>query len=148
MSLAIIIVTITILDQFIKMKILDKLAPYKSIEVIKNFFYLTYVENTGISFGLFKGNRITFIILTIIVCIILFYFLYKFRNTNKVIAICIAFILGGAIGNLIDRIRLGYVVDYIHFTFFPPVFNLADAAIVCGAIALSAILVFSKNVGF
>ncbi|NLM42455.1 MAG: signal peptidase II [Clostridiales bacterium] len=141
-----IIGVITILDQFIKMKIVDKVMPHKSIEIIKNFFYLTYVENTGISFGMFKGKRIIFIILTIIVCIILSYFLIKFSKTNRVIAVCLAFIIGGAIGNLIDRIRLGYVIDYIHFSFFPPVFNLADAAIVCGAIALSIILIFNKNI--
>ena len=58
MYLAIIIGVITILDQFIKMKIVDKVMPHKSIEIIKNFFYLTYVENTGISFGMFKGKII------------------------------------------------------------------------------------------
>ena len=106
----IIIGAIIALDQFIKFKVIEEIMPYSSLEVIKNLFYITYVENRGISFGLFKGNR------------------------------------SGAIGNLIDRIRLGYVVDYIHFTFFPPVFNLADSAIVCGAIILSCLLIFNKNI--
>ncbi|MDF2521566.1 MAG: lipoprotein signal peptidase, partial [Clostridia bacterium] len=64
----------------------------------------------------------------------------------KLIGICLALIFGGAIGNLIDRIRLGYVIDFIHFRFFPPVFNIADSAIVVGAIALSALIIFTKEV--
>ncbi|HWQ29814.1 MAG TPA: signal peptidase II, partial [Negativicutes bacterium] len=60
--------------------------------------------------------------------------------------ICLSLILGGAIGNLIDRLRLGYVVDYLSFSIFPPVFNFADSAIVVGAILLSIILVFDKRI--
>jgi len=142
----IIIGAIAIFDQLIKMKIVEKITLYDRLEVIKNFLYITYVENTGISFGLFKGTRVILIILTLIVCLVLCYYVFKFHKKYVGIAVCLSFILGGAIGNLIDRIRFGYVIDYIHFTFFPPVFNLADAAIVCGAIALSSILLFSKNI--
>lgn len=142
----IIIAAIAIFDQLIKMKIVEKITIYEKLEVIKDFFYITYVENTGISFGLFKGTRVILIILTLIVCLVLSYYVFKFYKKYAIIAVCLSLIIGGAIGNLIDRIRFGYVIDYLYFTFFPPVFNLADAAIVCGAIALSCILLFSKNI--
>lgn len=142
----IIIGVVVFFDQLIKMRVAEKIMPYTSIEVIKNFLYITYVENTGISFGLFKGLRLVFIILTIIVCLVISYYIFKFYRNHIAVTACLALIVGGAIGNLIDRIRFGYVIDYIHFTIFPPVFNLADSAIVCGAIVLSGLLIFSKNI--
>jgi len=142
----IIIGAIIALDQAIKSKVIDKIMPYSNLEVIKNFFYITYVENRGIAFGLFKGNRVIFIVATSIISLILGFYIFKFSKKHVGITICLALIVGGAIGNLIDRIRLGYVVDYMHFTIFPPVFNLADSAIVCGAIVLSILLIFSKNI--
>lgn len=142
----IIIGVVVFFDQLIKMRVTDKIMPYTSIEIIKNFLYITYVENTGISFGLFKGLRLVFIILTFIVCLVISYYILKFYKKHVAVTVCLALIVGGAIGNLIDRIRFGYVIDYIHFTIFPPVFNLADSAIVCGAIVLSGLLIFSKNI--
>ncbi|WP_278308957.1 signal peptidase II [Lutispora thermophila] len=142
----IIIGAVIFFDQIIKIRVVEKIMPYESIEVLKNFLYITYVENTGISFGLFKGFRWVFIILTFIVCLILFYYVFKLYKRHIAMTVCLAFIIGGAIGNLIDRIRLGYVIDYIHFIFFPPVFNLADSAIVCGAIVLCGLLLFNKNI--
>ena len=142
----IIIGAIIALDQFIKFKVIEEIMPYSSLEVIKNLFYITYVENRGISFGLFKGNRTIFIILILIISLVLCFYIFKLNKRYIGITICLALIVSGAIGNLIDRIRLGYVVDYIHFTFFPPVFNLADSAIVCGAIILSCLLIFNKNI--
>ena len=142
----IIIGAIIALDQAIKSKVIDKIMPYSNLEVIRNFFYITYVENRGIAFGLFKGNRMIFIVATSIISLVLGFYILKFSKKHVGITICLALIVGGAIGNLIDRIRLGYVVDYMHFTIFPPVFNLADSAIVCGAIVLSILLIFNKNI--
>lgn len=141
-----IIIAVVFLDQFIKFQIVDKVMPYGRLEIIKDFFYITYVENYGIAFGLFKNKNLIFIISISIIILILCYYIYKFRKTHVVITTCIALIVGGAIGNLIDRIKLGYVIDYLHFTIFPPVFNLADTAIVCGAILLSIILIFDKSI--
>ncbi|HOE57893.1 MAG TPA: signal peptidase II, partial [Bacillota bacterium] len=69
-----------------------------------------------------------------------------FHNKSISVTVCLSLILGGAIGNLIDRIRMGYVIDYLSFTIFPPVFNLADSAIVVGAILLCLIIAFNKNI--
>jgi len=134
------------LDQFIKALVIERIMPVSTLEIIKGFFYITYVENRGISFGLFKGNREIFIVLTLVISLIMCYYIFKFYKRHISVTICLAFILGGAIGNVIDRIRFGYVVDFIHFTIFPPVFNLADSAIVCGAMALSAILLLNKDI--
>ena len=134
------------LDQFVKYRIIEKVMPCAGLEIIKNFFYITYVENYGIAFGLFKNNTLIHIISTSIILLIMCCFLFIYYKKNTAVAICISLIIGGAIGNLIDRIRLGYVVDYIHFIIFPPVFNIADAAIVCGAMLLSILLIFDKSI--
>lgn len=117
-----------------------------NIEIIKNLFYITYVENYGIAFGLFKNKNLFFLITNSIIIIALFYIIYRYYNKNILFTSCLALIAGGAIGNLIDRLKYGYVIDYLQFSFFPPVFNLADAAIVCGAALLSLLLFFDKSI--
>lgn len=142
---AVIAAAIVALDQIIKRYISSNLMN-GDITVIKNFFYLTYVKNYGIAFGMFQNKRLFFIITTSIIAVIVLFMIYKFYKINVLITFCLSLILGGAIGNLIDRVRLGYVIDYLHFTIFPPVFNLADSAIVAGAIFLGAVVVFDKNI--
>ena len=137
--------TVIALDQIIK-KVLVKALEGGSITVIKNFFNLVYVENYGIAFGMFKNKTMFFITTQSIISIFIAFMIYRFHNKSIPVTICLSLILGGAIGNLIDRIRVGYVIDYLSFTIFPPVFNLADSAIVVGAILLSLILVFNKNI--
>lgn len=136
---------VVVLDQIIK-NVLVKALENGSITVIKNFFYLVYVENYGIAFGMFKNKTLFFIITQCIISVLIAFMIYRFHDKSIPVAICLSLILGGAIGNLIDRIRLGYVVDYFSFTIFPPVFNLADSAIVVGAILLSLILIFNKDI--
>lgn len=133
-------------DQFTKSLVIERLMNNADITVIQKFLSFTYVENYGIAFGMFKDQRIFFIIATGLIAAVVLYFMFKTYKQYKLIGICLALIFGGAIGNLIDRIRLGYVIDFIHFRFFPPVFNIADSAIVVGAIALSALIIFTKEV--
>jgi signal peptidase II len=140
-----IVAAIIALDQFIKNFAVKALAD-GSIEVIRNFFYLVYVENYGIAFGMFRNKTLFFIIAISIISVFVAFMIYKFHNKSISVTICLSLILGGAIGNLIDRIRIGYVIDYFSFTIFPPVFNLADSAIVVGAILLSLILIFDKRI--
>ncbi len=145
MYLILTIAIIVILDQIFKFLIVKKVMLYTGVEVIKNFFYITHIKNHGIAFGLFKNRNTFFVISTSIVIVFLLYLTYKFYNKNIIMTYCLSFIIGGAIGNLIDRIKYGYVIDYLQFTFFPPVFNFADASIVCGAVVLSLLLFFDKN---
>ncbi|MHB1392069.1 MAG: signal peptidase II [Clostridia bacterium] len=136
---------VVVLDQIIK-NVLVKALAEGQITVIKNFFYLAYVENYGIAFGMFRNKTLFFIIAIIIISVLVALMIYKFYKVSIPVTICLSLILGGALGNLIDRIKLGYVIDYLHFSIFPPVFNFADSAIVVGAILLSLILVFNKDI--
>jgi len=106
----------------------------RSTPLIKNILHATYIQNTGAGFGILKGwNTILIFISLIIIGIILFYFDRIIKE--KSIHIPIALILGGAIGNLIDRIFLGYVIDFIDFRIWPA-FNIADSCITIGALWL------------
>ncbi len=134
------------IDQFSKYLIMQSVMLNGDIVVIKNFFYITFVKNFGIAFGLFQNSTTFFVIMNSIISIAVIYFLKRSYKKNRLVAVCLSMILGGALGNLIDRIRLGYVVDFLHFTIFPPVFNIADSAVVIGAFALSAIILLNKDI--
>ncbi len=141
---------ILIVDQWTKYVIEHKLPLYKRIEVIPNFFSLTHVRNKGGAFGIFGGERLGFnsgffIIISIIAIICLLYIYLKVRNENERIFFPFSLIIGGAIGNLLDRIRLGEVIDFLDFKIFSyhwPAFNIADSAISLGVFLLSYGLLF------
>ena len=147
MHLAIIIIlTIVILDQLIKYWASNYLQPKGTIPIIKDFFSLTYVENRGAAFGILQNQRWLFITLTIIICIGMMYYLYMDTNLNPILRVSLYLVLGGAIGNLIDRIKNGYVVDMFHFTFINfPVFNVADCCVVIGTIMLAYYILFIEG---
>lgn len=127
-------ILIILLDQLTKYLISKYMIVSQSIPLIQNFLYLTYIQNTGAGFGLLKGwNTALIFISLIIIGIILFYFDRITRE--KTIHIPIALILGGAIGNLIDRIFIGHVIDFIDFSIWPT-FNIADSCITIGALWL------------
>lgn len=107
----------------------------ESLIVIKNFFYFTLVHNKGIAFGLFKDGGYVFIIIPLVLTALLVYNIYYYRNSeqlSRMYILAFSLILGGAIGNLWDRIAFGYVIDFIDFRIWP-VFNIADSAITIGA---------------
>lgn len=142
----IIIAVLIGLDQIIKRWALNVLQNRESISIIKNVFNLTYVENRGAAFGLFQNSQIVFIIVAVIASIVGIYFLRSKKYESKALKISIILIISGAIGNLIDRVTLGYVVDYFDFIFiWNYVFNLADCFIVVGTFILCAILIMSEQ---
>ena len=100
---------------------------------------MTLVHNTGIAFGFFKDQGIVFIIIPIIAIILLVFNVFYYRQNDEALSrpyiIAFSLILGGAIGNLIDRIMYGYVIDFIDFRIWP-VFNIADSAITIGAVII------------
>jgi len=126
---------VTLIDQLVKIFATTVLAGNASVTVIKDFFYLTYVENTGAAWGILSGNRYFLIIIAILaIYAIVKYFLLDI-NITKIEFAAYGLILGGIIGNLIDRILYGFVIDYAEFRFGSyqfPVFNIADSAIVVG----------------
>lgn len=118
-------------DLLIKRSIMLFFAPAQSVPLIKGFLHLTYVQNTGVAFGLFRNQRPALILIGIIVCAVVVYFYTRTGKEDKLLRLSLAIILGGSLGNLFDRVFYGYVIDYIDFRFFP-VFNLADIAINLG----------------
>ena len=128
----IIIVATIILDQFSKNIVANQMTLYQSIPVINNFFHITYVENPGAAFGILAYQTWFFLIITSLVVIVLGYYLFTLKRDQLLLKIAFALQIGGAIGNFIDRFRTGYVVDFIDFKVWAPVFNIADVAIVVG----------------
>ena len=133
------LITITVVvftDRFLKIYFSKTLDMGESWPVIRNVLHMTLVHNTGIAFGLFKNQGIVFIIIPMIAIILLAFNIYYYRsnkeNLSRMYIVAFSLILGGAIGNLIDRITFGYVIDFIDFRIWP-VFNVADSAITIGA---------------
>lgn len=129
---------IVLLDRVSKSFFLSLFSVGESIPVIRNIFHFTLVKNTGIAFGLFKEQGIIFVVISIIAIFFLGWILYSKRHEeelSKLSILGISFIIGGAFGNLTDRLQYGYVVDFIDFRIWP-VFNIADSAITVGAALL------------
>lgn len=137
---------IAVLDQVIKYFVSVGIKPVGSVPVIDNILNFTYVENRGVAFGMFSGMRWVFIALTaLLICAIIIY-MFKRKPQSKLFYVCVALIIGGGIGNLIDRIFYGYVIDYISLSFFSPVCNFADYCITVGTVLLVIyVLFFSKE---
>jgi len=138
MNLSIFIISIIILliDQI--SKIIINIYLNGTYTIINNFFYLENVKNYGASFSILSDKVNLLILLTVIAIIIIINFMYNFK-LNKRNSIAFGFLLGGICGNLIDRIFLGYVRDFISFKIFSyyfPIFNIADTFIVIGVILL------------
>ncbi len=141
---------IILIDQITKHFAIIKLKGNTSNIIIPEFFKLVYVENYGAAFGILKHKKIFFIVITLIVIAIISLFLFKYSSKlNIFMQIGLGLLLGGAIGNLIDRIRFGYVVDFISIRLFNryeyPVFNIADMAIVVGTVIILILILFDKE---
>ena len=133
-------------DQIIKWIVIKNLKPIGNTTLIDGFLSLHYTENRGAAFGSFQNMRWFFIILTLVVIIFFTIAIIKNKIKNRFLLFAIILILSGGIGNLIDRIFLGYVVDYIQVSFFPPIFNFADACISIGAVLFIFYIIFlNKN---
>ena len=134
----IIAVLILIIDQVSKTLIETFFKLNDSVQVIKDFFYITVVHNTGGAWSIFSNHSYLFIIASVIAIILLIKFMFGFKN-NLRNNIAFAFLFGGIFSNLADRIFLGYVRDFLDFKLFGynyPIFNIADITIVVGVILL------------
>lgn len=134
-------VVVTAFDQITKAAISSRLPAHESYEVIKGFFNLVYVMNPGAAFGFLAGasaafRYIFFIGVTAVAILLIVYYLLKNRQASVITVISLTLIFAGAVGNLIDRIRFGAVVDFLDVyigTWHWPAFNVADSAITVGA---------------
>lgn len=144
------VILLVVLDQASKiyLTLVNKTSPI-DLEVIRGFFRITYTCNDGAAFSILKGKRVFFIIMTIIVVFLIVYYLLK----NKVYWVekySLLLIISGAVGNLIDRIMYGHVIDFLDFIIFGydfPVFNIADSFITIGAIGLIISILFLNKEG-
>lgn len=121
-------------DILTKQLVVNFMIERQSIPIINNFFYLTYARNKGIAFSLLEGKLVFIIIMTILVIGIIIKYI-KDSTATSIEIICYSLVIGGAIGNLLDRIIYGYVIDFLDFHLFHynfPIFNLADSCIVIG----------------
>lgn len=152
MLYALYIVTIVVLvtaDQFSKFLIVRNITESSKIVLIKDFFNITYVKNYGAGFSIMQNQRFFLTAITIIALIIFTYLLLKSKNNEVLDRVCYLLIIGGALGNLFDRITLGYVIDFLDFYIFGydfPVFNLADSFLTIGFFILAiSIILEGKN---
>lgn len=142
-SCMIMIVLIIAFDQITKYFASLKLADGSVAKFIPGVVQFKYAENTGMAFSMLSGARWVFIALTVAVCVGVFYYLFSNRCKNLWLYWSLGVILSGGIGNLIDRIRFGYVVDFIEPIFVNfAIFNIADCAVTCGAVVLVGYLLY------
>ena len=128
-----------LIDLFSKYIVSKYILVNEGIVIIDNFFNITHVNNTGVAFSLFDNNKYLILAVSLIVIIAIIYYLYKNRPKSKIEKVSYSLILGGAIGNFINRCLCGYVTDFIDIKIFGydyPIFNLADSFIVIGVILL------------
>jgi signal peptidase II len=132
-------------DQLTKALVKMHMAPNQSIPVIDNILHLTYVQNTGAAFSLLKGRVFFFVVVSFAVIAVIVYYLIRLPKEKKLFKFTLALVLGGAFGNLVDRLRFGYVVDFIDFRIWP-VFNVADSAVVIGVLLLLYLVMFDSEI--
>lgn len=140
----VIVFAVLSLDQLSKFIITRCLSQNQSVPLIKGIFHLTLIHNRGAAFGILR-NQVPLFIFTSILAIILIYFNLKKNKHRKAYSIALSLILGGALGNLIDRLFFGYVIDFIDLRIWP-VFNIADSAITIAAVLLGWEILFKKDV--
>ena len=154
LTVVITVFLVIVFDQWTKQLILDRFKWGESISIIESFFAFTYVRNMGAAFGVLHNapayfREPFFILVPILAMVIITAVLAKLKPDQKLTAVALSLIMGGAIGNLIDRVRFGYVVDFldVHWkeVYHWPAFNVADSCIVVGVCYLFFQSFFQDN---
>ncbi len=141
----IIALLVMLADQYTKKLAVSRLVD-KSVPVIKDVFHLTYVENSGAAFGMFKNGNTFLMITSSIILIAVISTLAIKKPKSKLVLVGGGLIIGGAFGNLLDRIFRGFVVDFFDFRLINyPVFNIADSCVVVGAVLVCVYIIFFDN---
>ena len=136
------------IDQLIKYFVIHNLELYKSVKLIPNFFYITFVKNDGAAFSILSGNRWLLIAIGIIALMFMIKLIVMDKKITKLDVVSYSLVIGGILGNLVDRVLYGNVIDYLDFYLFgynAPVFNFADSCIVIGAIIIICVLIKEGN---
>lgn len=133
------------IDQFTKYLAIIKLKEQKPFEIISKVLELNYLENRGAAFGMLKNQKFFFVFIAVVIIGLIFYFLYKMPDHKKydILHLLLIMIASGAIGNMIDRIRYDYVVDFIYAIIIDfPIFNVADIYVTIATVTLAIVLLF------
>ena len=138
-TIGIISIIILIVDFIFKYLVSNNMIINVRNCIIPNFFYLTYTKNDGAAWSSFSGQSYLLIAISIVIIIFVFGYLRKKKKISKLEILGFSLLLGGALGNLLDRIIYGYVIDYLDFNLFNynyPIFNLADSCVVLGVVVI------------
>lgn len=138
-------VAIVCADQAVKYAVRALMTEGQSIEIIKGFFSLTYYRNDGAAFSSFRGQQVLLIAASVIAIFVALFFLWKERKGSLLFRIALALIAAGGMGNLIDRVAFAEVTDMLDFSIFPPIFNVADIAVVIGCGLFIIYVVFEER---
>ena len=142
----ILIIVLIVADQVTKALIAASPEQFGNLEVIHDFFYITYVKNTGAAWSMLAGQRVFLSLLAAVAIPVMIFYLNKMlKEDNKLSAVALALMIAGAAGNLIDRLMFGYVRDFLNFYIFGydfPVFNVADIYVTCSAFLIIFLLIF------
>ena len=129
-----IILAVVGLDQWTKILALEQLRPIQTLPIVQDVLHLTYVENRGAAFGMLAEHRWVFMVFSILAILAILVWLWKEKPKSIWLRCAASFIVGGGIGNMIDRIALGYVVDFVDFRLINfAIFNAADSFVCVGA---------------
>lgn len=145
MPMLILILGIVFCDQASKYYIQETMSLGMSLPVIADSLHITYILNRGAAFGILENQRVFFIAIAMVMILALIRFYRKIAGHHLLIRWGTALLAGGAAGNLIDRMRIGAVIDFIDFRVWP-IFNVADIAIVCGVSMMMYALLFLSNI--
>ena len=147
----VVIVASVFADQLTKQLVVNFLDREEPFYIIKDVFRFSYVENRGAAFGMLDDHRWVFMIVSTVAIVGIIFYMWKFCRDSKLLCLGLSLIVGGGIGNMIDRIFLGYVIDFLDFCAFPNlwmwVFNVADAFVCIGAaiVVLSLLIDIVKD---
>ncbi len=134
---------VVLADFLAKRSAIAHLMPIDTIPLWNGVFHLTYVENRGAAFGIMQNQRWFFIVLTVAVLAVVLFVCFRYKEKHPLLCTALSLLTGGAVGNMIDRIVYGYVVDFFDFRLISfPVFNVADIFIVIGAGLLAIYFIF------
>ncbi|MFA5142800.1 MAG: signal peptidase II [Candidatus Omnitrophota bacterium] len=123
------------LDRLVKIVVMNNMTCGQSIEVLPKIFHITLIFNTGTAFGLFQRANLLLVFLSIAAITVILIYIAAHKYLRPGLAIALGLLLGGALGNLFDRIKFGNVIDFLDFRIWP-VFNIADSALTIGMIIL------------
>jgi len=139
------ILLLIVLDQYTKHLAVVYLKDSKPFVILEGVLELTYVENTGAAFGIFKGMTKAFLVFAPCVSVILFFLALRYSANSRLkpLVFCFLFIIAGGFGNFIDRLKLSYVIDFIYFKLIDfPVFNVADIYVTCSCFVMLFLIIF------